>query len=140
MPLTRRLILQKARHHPPTTNVASDSDGLKAPGFRNYFTPLPGYFSPFPHGTIHYRSHGVFRLTKWSWQIHTRFHESRTTREYHQKARTFRLRDSHPLRSCFPTDSTTHALDNFLTHHRKDQMTPTTPNMQRPISYHTHPV
>ena len=26
-------------------------DGLKASGFRNYFTPLPGYFSPFPHGT-----------------------------------------------------------------------------------------
>ena len=27
------------------------SDGLQAPGFRYYFTPLPGYFSPFPHGT-----------------------------------------------------------------------------------------
>src|ERR1700751_5398089 len=23
----------------------------KARGFRYYFTPLPGYFSPFPHGT-----------------------------------------------------------------------------------------
>ena len=47
MPLTRRLILQKARHH--TTN--GRSDGLTAHGFRYYFTPLPGYFSPFPHGT-----------------------------------------------------------------------------------------
>ena len=47
MPLTRRLILQKARHH--TTNGCSD--GLTAHGFRYYFTPLPGYFSPFPHGT-----------------------------------------------------------------------------------------
>ena len=27
------------------------SDGLYATGFRYYFTPLPGYFSPFPHGT-----------------------------------------------------------------------------------------
>ena len=27
------------------------SDGLYAIGFRYYFTPLPGYFSPFPHGT-----------------------------------------------------------------------------------------
>lgn len=27
------------------------SDGLSAHGFRNSFTPLPGYFSPFPHGT-----------------------------------------------------------------------------------------
>ena len=24
---------------------------LYAPGFRFYFTPLPGFFSPFPHGT-----------------------------------------------------------------------------------------
>jgi hypothetical protein len=34
------------------------SDGLQADGFRHYFTPLPGYFSPFPHGTIRYRSPG----------------------------------------------------------------------------------
>ena len=27
------------------------SDGLWAHGFRNCFTPLPGCFSPFPHGT-----------------------------------------------------------------------------------------
>src|SRR5699024_9204031 len=26
--------------------------------FRYSFTPLPGYFSPFPHGTIRYRSPG----------------------------------------------------------------------------------
>src|SRR5947207_9683657 len=50
MPLTRRLILQKARHH-PTPSQAPGSDGLWANGFRYYFTPLPGYFSPFPHGT-----------------------------------------------------------------------------------------
>src|ERR1051325_10476505 len=27
------------------------SDCLYAHGFRIYFTPLPGFFSPFPHGT-----------------------------------------------------------------------------------------
>ena len=43
--ITRRLILQKARHHP------QGSDGLYAHGFRYSFTPLPGYFSSFPHGT-----------------------------------------------------------------------------------------
>src|ERR1700733_9823997 len=48
MSLTRRLILQKARHHPTTKE---GSDGLEAHGFRYSFTPLPGYFSPFPHGT-----------------------------------------------------------------------------------------
>src|SRR5699024_12035943 len=44
--VTRRFILQKARHHSLTR-----SDYLYAHGFRNYFTPLPGCFSPFPHGT-----------------------------------------------------------------------------------------
>lgn len=41
-------------HQPP--KGSRGSDGLKTLGFRNYFTPLPGYFSPFPHGTMHYRS------------------------------------------------------------------------------------
>ncbi len=46
MTLTRRLILQKARSH----NLRR-SYGLYAHGFRIYFTPLSGFFSPFPHGT-----------------------------------------------------------------------------------------
>jgi hypothetical protein len=31
--------------------VSRGSDCLYACGFRIYFTPLPGFFSPFPHGT-----------------------------------------------------------------------------------------
>ena len=51
--LTRRLILQKARCHtekdmPPH----SAPTACRRRGFRNCFTPLPGCFSPFPHGTI----------------------------------------------------------------------------------------
>ena len=34
-----------------TPSPLTGSDGLYAIGFRYYFTPLPGYFSPFPHGT-----------------------------------------------------------------------------------------
>lgn len=44
--VTRRFILQKARHHPLT-----GSDFFQAHGFRFSFTPLPRFFSPFPHGT-----------------------------------------------------------------------------------------
>src|SRR5699024_12820763 len=44
--VTRRSILQKVRRHPLT-----GSDYLQAYGFRFSFTPLPGCFSPFPHGT-----------------------------------------------------------------------------------------
>ena len=36
---------------PPRTRGGTGSDGSQAPGFRYSFTPLPGYFSPFPHGT-----------------------------------------------------------------------------------------
>lgn len=43
---TRRSILQKVRRHPLT-----GFDYLQAHGFRFSFTPLPGCFSPFPHGT-----------------------------------------------------------------------------------------
>ena len=44
--VTRRFILQKARHH-----TLMCFDYLQAHGFRFSFTPLPGFFSPFPHGT-----------------------------------------------------------------------------------------
>src|ERR1700740_763644 len=39
-------IIQKVRRHP-----LRGSDCLYACGFRICFTPLPGFFSPFPHGT-----------------------------------------------------------------------------------------
>lgn len=44
--VTRRPVLQKVRHQ-----ALTPSDCLWAYGFRFYFTPLPGCFSPFPHGT-----------------------------------------------------------------------------------------
>ena len=50
----------------------------KVSGF--YFTPLPGCFSPFPHGTLHYRSPRVFSLTQWSVRIPPGFRVSRGTR------------------------------------------------------------
>ena len=33
--------------------------------------PSPGCFSPFPHGTVHYRSLRVGSLGKWAPQLHT---------------------------------------------------------------------
>src|SRR5664279_3590386 len=35
----------------PSPFTRKSSDGLYARGFRYYFAPLSGYFSPFPHGT-----------------------------------------------------------------------------------------
>ena len=51
--VTRWPVLQKVRHQKSSSSVC-----LQAQGFRFCFTPLPGFFSPFPHGTIRYRSPG----------------------------------------------------------------------------------
>ena len=43
-------------HHPQEGGY----DGLSAHGFRYSFTPLPGYFSPFPHGTYSTIGHAKY--------------------------------------------------------------------------------
>ena len=102
MPLTRRLILQKARHHPKKAltdckHTVSGTISLPSRGtFHHSLTVLC---------TIGHQV--VFRLTKWSWQIHTRFHESRTTRAPRSHHTTpVHLHDSHALRSAIPNCST----------------------------------
>ena len=40
---------------------------------------------------------GVFRLTRWSWRIHTGFLGPRATWDPSRRCATFRLRDWHPL-------------------------------------------
>ena len=110
---------------PPHTTSMEGSDGLQAPGFRYYFTPLPGYFSPFPHGTIHYRSSGGIQAAKWSWQIHTGFHEPRATRAPPQThTNQFRLRGYHPLRHAFPDDSATGQHTRPLSGRRENRTAP----------------
>ena len=106
MPLTRRLILQKARHH-PNKEALTDCKRM-----------VSGTISLPSRGTFHHSltvlsaigHQEVFSLTRRSWQIHTRLHESRPTRENSQPPpHTFRLQDSHPLRSAIPDCSTTRA-------------------------------
>ena len=48
----------------------------------------------------------VFSLTRWSWQIHSRFKESTATRVPSQEATHFRLPGSHRLRPAIPHCST----------------------------------
>lgn len=71
----------------------------------------------------------VFRLTRWSWQIHTRFHGSGVTWEQHRAVHRFRLRGSHPLRR-----RTQHDFDYQYTSTPSCRQTalirPTTPNLQ----------
>lgn len=65
------------KRHAVTTESCSDCSW--AHGFRYCFTPLPGCFSPFPHGTMRYRSISVFCLGGWSPRLPTGFLVSRGT-------------------------------------------------------------
>ena len=93
---------------PPHTTSMGGSDGLQAPGFRYYFTPLPGYFSPFPHGTD--------PLSVTRKYLDLPGGPGRFTRDSTSpvllgtnatRSEQFQLRDSHPLRSAFPDHSPT---------------------------------
>ena len=63
---TRRLILQKAYRHTRLTLLPARTPIACKHTVSGLFTPLPGCFSPFPHGTIHYRSSDMFSLREWS--------------------------------------------------------------------------
>ena len=81
---TRRLILQKARHHPtpPHRRNRQTLTACRHTVSGTLSQPLTGALFTFPSrywSTIGHQE--VFRLTRWSWQIHTRFHEPRATRE-----------------------------------------------------------
>ena len=103
---------------PHTTNSqAHSSKGTPSPhkALTAYRHTVSGTISLPSRGTFHHSltvlctigHQVVFRLTKWSWQIHTRFHESRTTRAPHpHHTPPVRLHDSHALRSAIPDCST----------------------------------
>ena len=102
--LTRRLILQKARHHTPNRHALTACRHM-----------VSGTLSLPSRGTFHHSltvlstigHQEVFRLDEWSRQIHNTLHGNAATREHHHTHRTsFRLRDSHPLRPGIPTCST----------------------------------
>ena len=121
------LALATATPHGLTSRHATDSQahsskGTPPPPHTNAWKaltackrPVSGTISLPSRGTFHHSltvlctigHQVVFRLTKWSWQIHTRFHESRATRVPHPHHTTpVHLHDSHALRSDFPDCST----------------------------------
>src|SRR6266480_6291804 len=75
--------------------------------FQVLFHSPPGVLFTFPSRYLSAIGHqGVFRLTRWSWQIHGRLQESAATREHPpDRSGDFHLPDSHRLRRRFPTAS-----------------------------------
>jgi hypothetical protein len=74
--------------------------------FQVLFHSPPGVLFTFPSRYSSAIGHqGVFRLTRWSWQIHGRLQESAATRDNAKQVRNFHLPDYHRLRCRFPTAS-----------------------------------
>jgi len=79
---------------------------LYACGFRIYFTPLPGFFSPFPHGTGSLSvDHEYLALEDGPPIFRQDFTCPALLVARLVPPRPFRIQDYHPLRSAFPDHS-----------------------------------
>ena len=108
---TRRLILQKARGHPPKEAPTACRHTVSGTISR----PLTGVLFTFPSRYWFTIGHqGVFRLRGWSPQIHTEFHGLRATWDTARESSEFRVRGYHPLCRRFPTSSATQTICNSL--------------------------
>ena len=141
------LALATATPHGLTSRHATDSQAHSSKGTPSphkaltaYKHTVSGTISLPSRGTFHHSltvlctiGHSVvFRLTRWSWQIHTRFHESRTTREHNpHNMSPAGLHDYHALRSPIPRGSTTNNTPCPPPAEGR-RSCPTTPRTQRP--------
>jgi hypothetical protein len=130
--VTRRLILQKARGH------ITHAQGVTAPTACRHTVsgtisrPLTGVLFIFPSRYWFTIGHqGVFRLRRWSSQIHTEFHGLRATWEHAWESRRFHVRGYHPLCRRFPPPSATHAISYSLPDQQFRLGGPATPVTQR---------
>src|SRR3954469_14709823 len=74
--------------------------------FQVLFHSPPGVLFTFPSRYLSAIGHlGVFRLTRWSWLIHTGFLGPRATWDTSRAIETFRLRGWHPLWRGFQSTS-----------------------------------
>ena len=109
--------------------------------FQVLFHSPPGVLFTFPSRYLSAIGHQVvFRLSKWSCQIHTGFHGPRATREHSQEATPFRLRGSHPVSPPVQECSTMTQLCNSSTLAAATLVRSHNPACATPAGYHTHTV
>ena len=100
--------------------------------FQVLFHSPPGVLFTFPSRYSSAIGHQVvFRLRRWSFQIHTGFLGPRATWDPRREVTSFRLRGSHPLCPAFQCRSTMTRLCNSLSARQNRRSSPTTPLMQR---------
>lgn len=117
-----RLAFATASPHGLTSPLSSNSQAHSSKGtlspllgrlerfvsrrFQVLFHSPPGVLFTFPSRYLSAIGHlGVFRLTRWSWQIHTGFLGPRATWDTLRAIATFRLRGWHPLWRGFQSTS-----------------------------------
>ena len=94
--------------------------------------PLTGVLFTFPSRYWFTIGHqGVFRLRRWSSQIHTEFHGLRATWDTARESPRFRVQGYHPLCRRFPTSSATQTICNSLPDQQLWLSGPATPVTQR---------
>src|SRR6201994_472570 len=94
--------------------------------------PLTGVLFTFPSRYLFTIGHqGVFRLRRWSSQIHTEFLGLRATWDTARESHRFRVRGYHPLCRRFPTSSTTHTISYSPPDQQLWLNGPATPTTQR---------
>jgi hypothetical protein len=100
--------------------------------FQDLFHSPPGVLFTFPSRYLSAIGHqGIFRLSRWSCQIHTGFLGPRATWEIHRESTPFRLRGSHPLCRAIQCSSTMTQISHSLPACQHRSAGPTTPDMQR---------
>src|ERR1041385_9111652 len=123
--------MQKARRH-----GIRRSDRLKAHGFRYYFTPLPGCFSPFPHGTSSLSvTWKYLALRGGPRRFRPGFPCPVVLRILSREATHFRVRGLYPLWRRFPPSSASTSLCNSPTALRDDHDRPYNTAPATPAGY-----
>ena len=116
---------------------ATPSDCLWARGFRCYFTPLPGYFSPFPHGTSSLSvAREYLALRGGPRGFRPGFPCPAVLRYCTRESARFRLRDDCPLWSDVPVCSTNARICNSPTRRQTDEAQPYNPSTATTAVYH----
>ncbi len=100
--ITRRTVLQSTT--PPFNGLCL----LVSTRFQVLFHSLPGCFSPFPHGTVLYRSSGSILAWRVVPRLPLRDSSCRSTLD-RLRSLHFRLRGSHTLWPAFPDHSSNEA-------------------------------
>src|SRR5258708_4606628 len=130
--VTRRLILQKARGHFTLAEARNAPTACRHTVSGTISRPLTGVLFTFPSRYWFTIGHqGVFRLRRWSSQIHTKFLGLRATWEHARESHRFHLRGYHPLRRRFPAPSATHTISHSPPERQSRPDGPATPATQR---------